>query len=115
MDWIQKYKVVINMNEEWIIFRVDGRKFTIKLVPNTKLQNKVHYYIISELKDIIDLTLMENDITEALDKSHPIMIESKKDSISSEGKTEIILGNLKGRFLDETIASYKVKCRQFIE
>ncbi len=36
MDWIQKYKVVIDMNEEIITFRVDGRKFTTKLVPDVK-------------------------------------------------------------------------------
>ncbi len=36
MDWIQKYKAVIDMNEERITFRVDERKFTIKLVPDTK-------------------------------------------------------------------------------
>ena len=36
MDWIQKYKAVINMNEKRIIFRVDERKFTTKLVLETK-------------------------------------------------------------------------------
>ena len=36
IDWIQKYKAVIDMNEERITFRVDERKFTIKLVPDTK-------------------------------------------------------------------------------
>ncbi len=36
MDWIQKYKAVIDMNEERITFRVDGRKFTTKLVPDVK-------------------------------------------------------------------------------
>ncbi len=36
MDWIQKYKAVIDMNEERIIFRVDGRKFTIKLVSDVQ-------------------------------------------------------------------------------
>src|SRR6266540_7014680 len=30
MDWIQKYKAIIDMNEERIIFQVDERKFTIK-------------------------------------------------------------------------------------
>ena len=67
MDWIQKYKAVIDMNEEWITFWVDGRKFTIKLVPDTKPQNKVHYYTISESEDIINLTLTEDDITKAVD------------------------------------------------
>ncbi len=92
MDWIQKYKAVIDMNEERIIFRVDGRKFTIKLVPDTKLQNKVYYYTISESEDIIDLTLTEDD-TEALegdDESHPIMIESEKKSISSDKNATLI-------------------------
>src|SRR6266545_3728746 len=36
MDWIQKYKAVIDINEEQIIFRVDGRKFITKLVPDIK-------------------------------------------------------------------------------
>ncbi len=36
MDWIQKYKAVIDMNEERITFRVDERKFITKLVPDTK-------------------------------------------------------------------------------
>ena len=36
MDWIQKYKAIIDMNEEQITFRVDGRKFTTKLVPDVK-------------------------------------------------------------------------------
>src|SRR6266540_3439287 len=86
IDWIQKYKAVIDMNEERITFRVDGRKFTTKLVPDTKPQNKVHYYIMSESEDIIDLTLTEDDITEALDgdnESHPIMIKSEEKSTSS--------------------------------
>jgi len=112
IDWIQKYKTVIDMNEKRITFRVDGRKFTIKLVPDTKPQNKIHYYTMSKLKDIINLTLIEDDITEALegnDESHPIMIKSEEDSISSEGETEMISENLKGRFLDEAIASYKAK------
>ena len=67
MDWIQKYKAVIDMNKERITFRVNERKFTTKLVSDTQPQNKVHYYIMSELKDIIDLTLTEDNITEALD------------------------------------------------
>src|SRR6266511_4145487 len=86
IDWIQKYKAVIDMNEERIIFRVDGRKFTTKLVPDVKPQNKVHYYIMSESKDVIDLTLTEDDnVTEAMDgddESHPIMIESKESTSS---------------------------------
>ncbi len=93
IDWIQKYKAVINMNEERITFRVDGRKFTTKLVPDTKSQNKVYYYIMSESEDIIDLTLMKDDITEVLDgddKSHPIMIESEKESTLSDEDTTLI-------------------------
>ena len=54
------------MNEKQITFQVDGRKFTTKLVLDTKLQNKIHYYIISELEDIINLILTENDIIEAM-------------------------------------------------
>jgi len=93
MDWIQKYKAVININKEQITFRVDGRKFTTKLIPDIKLQNKVYYYTMSESEDIIDLTVIEDDITEALesnDESHPIMIESKEESISSDEDTSLI-------------------------
>src|SRR6266498_2002040 len=57
IDWIQKYKAVIDMNKKRIIFRVNGREFIIKLVPDTKPQNKVYYYTISESEDIIDFTL----------------------------------------------------------
>src|SRR6266498_1994788 len=114
MDWIQKYKAVIDMNKEQITFRVDGRKFTTKLVPDIKSQNKVHYYTMSESEDIIDLTLMEDDI-EGDDESHPIMIESEEESTSSDEDTILIPSQLKGKFLDEAIASYKAKCRQYIE
>ncbi len=73
--------------------------------------------MISESEDIIDLTFTEDNITETIkgdDKSHPIMIESA-ENILSDSKTEIISDNLKGKFLDETIASYKAKCCQYIE
>ena len=114
IDWIQKYKAVINMNEKRITFRVDGRKFTTKLVPDVKPQNKVHYYTMSESEDVIDFTLTEDDITEAMDgddESHPIMIESEEEeSTSSEKDTTLIPNQLKGKFLDDTIASYKAKC-----
>ncbi len=118
MNWIQKYKIVIDMNKEWIIFQVDRRKFTTKLILNTKSQNKVYYYTISKSEDIINLTLTEDNITEVIegdDKGHPIMIESEKDSILSNSKTKMIPENLKGKFLDEVIASYKNKCKQYIE
>src|SRR6266540_1237410 len=118
IDWIQKYKAVIDINEERITFKVDGRKFTTKLVPDTKPQNKVHYYTMSESEDIIDLTLIKDDITEALDRddeSHPIMIESEKESTSSDEDTILIPNKLKGKFLDNAIASYKAKCHQYIE
>src|SRR6266511_831414 len=69
IDWIQKYKAVIDMNEKRITFRVDGRKFTTKLVSDTKPQNKIHYYIMSESEDIIDLTLIEDNI-EALKENN---------------------------------------------
>src|SRR6266498_1671148 len=118
MDWIQKYKAIIDMNKKQITFRVDGRKFTTKLVSDTKPQNKVHYYTMSESEDIIDLTLIEDNITEALegdDKSHPIMIESEEESTSSDKDTSLILNQLKGKFLDDTIESYKAKCQQYIE
>ncbi len=115
MDWIQKYKAVIDMNEEWITFRVNERKFIIKLVSDTKPQNKIHYYTMSKSEDIIDLILIEeNNNTEVLegdDKSYPIIIESEKESsISSDEDSKLIPSKLKGKFLDEAIESYKVKC-----
>ncbi len=118
IDWIQKYKAVIDMNEKWITFRVDRRKFTTKLVPDTKSQNKIYYYTMSESEDIIDLTLTEDDITEALkgnDESYPIIIVSEEESISSDEDTRLISSQLKGQFLDDAIASYKAKCWQYIE
>ncbi len=118
MDWIQKYKAVIDMNEKRITFRVNERKFITKLVPDTKPQNKVHYYTMSELEDIIDLTLMEDDITEAMDgddESYPIIVESEEESTSSNEDTILIPSQLKGKFLDDAIASYKAKCQQNIE
>src|SRR6266498_966516 len=119
MGWIQKYKAVIDMNEERITFRVDGRKFTIKLVLDVKPQNKVYYYTMSESEEIIDLTLTEDDVMEAMDgddESRPIMIESEEEeSTSSDEDTTLIPNQLKGKFLDDAIASYKVKCKQYIE
>src|SRR6266498_1851926 len=100
MDWIQKYKAVIDMNEERITFKVDGRKFITKLVPDTKSQNKIHYYIMSELEDIIDLTVTEDDITKVLegdDESHLIIIESEEESTSSDEDTSLIPNQLKGK------------------
>ena len=73
---------------------------------------------MSESEDIIDLTLIEDDITEALegdDESHPIMIESEEESTSSDEDNRLISSRLKGQYLDEAIASYKAKCRQYIE
>ena len=81
------------MNEERITFRVDRRKFTTKLVSDTKPQNKVHYYTISESEDIINLTLTEDDITKILegdDESYPIMIESEEESTLSDEDTTLI-------------------------
>ncbi len=101
------------MNEEHITFQVDGKKFTTKLVSDIKPQNKVHYYTINESKDIINLILAEDNITEVIeddDESHPIIIESEENSISSDSKVEMIPGNLKGKFLDKVIAFYKNKC-----
>ena len=72
---------------------------------------------MSESEDIIDLTLTEDDI-EALkgdDESHPIMIESEEESTSSDENTTLIPSQLKGKFLDDAIASYKAKCWQYIE
>src|SRR6266498_3357885 len=119
MYWIQKYKAVININEKRITFRVNERKFTIKLVSDTKSQNKVHYYTMSESKDIIDLTLIKDNMTEVLegdDESHPIIIESEKESnISSDEDTKLIPSKLKGKFLDKAIKFYKNKYRQYIE
>ncbi len=81
------------MNKKQITFQVDERKFTTKLISDTKAQNKIYYYMISESKDVINLTFIEDDIIEALknnDESHLIMIESKKNSISLDEKTKLI-------------------------
>ncbi len=67
---------------------------------------------MSESEDIIDLTLTEDDITEALegdDESYPIMIESEKKSTLSDKDTRLIPSRLKDQFLDDVIASYKAK------
>ncbi len=66
---------------------------------------------MSESEDIINLTIIEDDITEAMkgnDKGYLIMIESEKDSTSLNSETEMILKNLKSKFLDEAIAFYKI-------
>ena len=113
MDWIQKYKAVIDMNEERITFRVDRRKFTTKLVPDTKPQNKVHYYTMSGSEDIIDLIITEDNISEAIDgddESRPIIIDSEEENTLSDEDTTLIPNQLKGKFLDDAIASYKAKC-----
>ncbi len=68
---------------------------------------------MSESKDIIDLTLTEDDITEAMDgddESCSIMIELEEESTSSDENTTLISSQLKGKFLDDAIASYKAKC-----
>ncbi len=55
--------------------------------------------MMSESKNIIDFTLTEDDITETLegyDESHPIMIESEEESISSDEDIRLILSKLKG-------------------
>ena len=81
------------MNKKQIAFKVDRRKFTIRLVPDVKPQNKVQYYTISESENIIDLTIIEDDTTETLkgdDKSHPIIIELEKESISSDENISLI-------------------------
>ncbi len=83
-----------------------------------KPQNKVHYYTMSESEDVIDLTFTEDDITEVMDgddESHPIMIDSEEESTSSDEDTTLIPNQLKGKFLDDAIASYKAKCKQYIK
>ncbi len=73
---------------------------------------------MSELENIIDLTLTEDNIIESMegdDKSYLIIIESEKNSILLDSKTKIIPSKLKGKFLNKTIASYKNKCWQYIE
>ena len=45
------------------------------------------------------------------DESHPIIIESEEEkSTSSDEDTTLISNQLKGKFLDDAIASYKAKC-----
>src|SRR6266498_3553803 len=97
---------------------MDGRKFTTKLVPDSKPQNKVHYYTVSESEDIIDFILTEDDTTKVMDgddESCPIMIDSEEETTSSDEDTTLIPNQLKGKFLDDAIAFYKAKCRQYIE
>src|SRR6266542_3090518 len=73
---------------------------------------------MSESEDIIDFTLTEDDINEAIDgddESHPIMIESEEETTSSDEDTTLIPSQLKGKFLDDAIASYKAKYQKYIE
>ena len=73
---------------------------------------------MSESENIINLTLIEDDIAEALkgdDESRFIMIESEKKNTSLDNEMEMIPSNLKDKFLDEAITSYKAKCHQYIE
>src|SRR6266496_3782426 len=73
---------------------------------------------MSESEDIINLTLTKDDITEALDgddESHLIMVDSEEESTSSDEDTTLIPNQLKGKFLDDAIALYKAKCKQYIE
>ena len=68
---------------------------------------------MSESEDVIDLTLTEDDITKVMDgddESRPIMIESEEENTSSDENTTLIPNQLKGKFLDDVIASYKAKC-----
>ena len=77
----------------------------------------MHYYTMSESKDIVDLTLTKDDITKARegnDKGYPIMIESEEDNISSDSKTEIISDNLKGKLLNKAIVSYKTNVNNIL-
>ncbi len=69
--------------------------------------------MMSESEDIIDLTLTEDNITEASkgdDERHSIIIESEEESTSLDENTGLIPNRLKGQFLDDTIAFYKAKC-----
>ncbi len=49
------------------------------------------------------------------DESHPIIVELEKKSTSSDEDTILIPSQLKDKFLDDAIASYKAKCHQYIE
>ncbi len=74
--------------------------------------------MISELENTIDLTFIEDDIAEVLkgnDEIHSIMVESEENSISLDENTKLISSRLKGKFLNEAIASYKNKCCQYIK
>src|SRR6266540_801384 len=73
---------------------------------------------MSESEDVIDLILTEDNITEAMDRddeSHPIIIESEEESTLSDEDITLIPSQLKGKFLDNVIASYKTRCQQYIE
>ncbi len=102
------------MNEEYITFYINERKFTTKLVSNVKSQNKIYYYIINESEDIINLILIENDITEIIkgdNEKNLIMIDLKDSDISLKGKIKQILRKIKEKYLNKAIASYKTKCK----
>ncbi len=74
---------------------------------------------MSESDKVIDLTFDEEDVIETVegdDESHPIMIKSEEESeISSDEDITLISRKLKGQYLDEAIASYKAKCKQYIK
>ncbi len=73
---------------------------------------------MSESEDIINLTITEDDIAEAMegdDETHLIMIKLEESNTSSDKKTKLIPSKLKGKFLNKTIAFYKNKCQQYIK
>ncbi len=70
--------------------------------------------MINKSENIIDLTLREDNIIKAIegdDKRYSIMIDLKEDNIFLENDSKIkqISDNLKDKFLDEAITSYKNK------
>ncbi len=71
---------------------------------------------MSELEDIINLTLTEDEAIKEDNKNYPIMIKLEEESNTlSDEDTKLIPSKLKEKFLNEAIEFYKNKCRQYIE
>ncbi len=51
---------------------------------------------MNDLENIINLTLIENNITKAIDKENPIMIVFENSETSLKGEIKQIPKNLKG-------------------
>ncbi len=69
---------------------------------------------MSELKNVINLTLMKDNIMKVIEKDnegYSIMVNFENSETSSESKTEQILKNIKRKYFNKAITSYKAKCK----